>query len=340
VSAADEVRAVRRTAGIFPLAERALLEVRGADRVRFLQGQLTNDVAALDPVGPRSGCHALVLTPQGRVVGELHVLARPGAFWLETDASRAAALRERLARYVIADDVELAEASGGLVRVGVEGPRAGAVVSDAFGAEIAPAPDAWAAATVAGSEVVVAAFGWSGEAALQLFVPRAAAAAAEAALRASGVRHDAVWAGPEALEVLRIEAGTPRAGAELGEQALPAELGLLERAVSFSKGCYTGQEVVARMHSRGRVGHLLVGLAFEGGPDAALPAPGAAIAVAGARVGEVTSAAISPRAGPIGLGFVRFGHHAPGTLLEVGGRGARVAALPFAAPAAPERAGP
>jgi folate-binding protein YgfZ len=327
----EEVAAVRRAAGVFALVGRGLLAVEGADRVRFLQGQLTGDVASLDPDGPRSGCRALALTPQGRIVADLHVLARPGEIWLETEAVVREGLRERLARYVIADDVVLRDRSAELARFGVEGPRAAELLAAASGAPAPPlAPDAWRALRVAGREVVVAAFGWSGEPAYQLFVPVEACGAVEERLRADADRHGWVWASPEALEVLRIEAGEPRAGAELGPHALPAEVGLLERAVSFTKGCYTGQEVVARMHSRGRVGHLLVGLRREDGGE--LPA-GAAITVGGTAVGEVTSSAHSPGAGAIALGFVRFGHHAPGTRLEVAGRPARVVALPFVRPA-------
>lgn len=274
MSAGDAVRAARVTAAIFPLADRALLEVRGGDRIRFLQGQLTHDVAGLDPAGPRSGCQALLLTAQGRIVADLHVLARPDELWLETEAGAPLAL--------------------------------------------------------AGAEGWVAAFGWSGETALQLFVPAAAAGAAAEALRAAGGPLEAAWGDARALEVLRIEAGIPRGGAELGEDVLPAEARLVERAVSFTKGCYTGQEVVARMHSRGRVGHLLVGLALPA--DGALPAPGAPLLHDGAKVGALTSVARSPAAGAIGLGFVRSAHAEPGTELGCPGGIARVVALPFVAP--------
>jgi folate-binding Fe-S cluster repair protein YgfZ len=112
---------------------------------------------------------------------------------------------------------------------------------------------------------------------------------------------------------------------------LPAEARLVDTAVSFTKGCYTGQEVVARMHSRGRVGHLLVGVRLEPDAEAALPIRGAALVHEGAPVGAVTSAACSPTAGPVALGFVRAGHAEPGTLLRVDGRSGRVVELPFVA---------
>src|SRR5690606_11568158 len=148
----------------FPLADRALLVVRGADRTRFLQGQITNDVAGLDPAGPRSGCRALLLTPQGRIVAELHVIARPDAYWLETDAATAEAARARLARYVIADDVAIDDASAAWARFGVEGPRAGEVVAGSADGPLPElVPDGAGPVRIAGADVLVAAFGWSGE---------------------------------------------------------------------------------------------------------------------------------------------------------------------------------
>lgn len=330
MTAGDAVLAARATVAVFPLADRALLEVRGDDRIRFLQGQLTHDVAGLDPAGPRSGCYALLLTAQGRIVADLQVLARPGEFWLETAASRAAVAQARLEKYVIADDVRIAERSAGWVRFAIEGPRAPALLAAAApGAALDLLPDAGAPLAIAGAEGWVAAFGWSGETALQLFVPVAAAGPAAEALRTAGEPLGAAWGDRDALEVLRVEAGIPRSGAELDEDVLPAEARLVERAVSFTKGCYTGQEVVARMHSRRRVGHLLVGLALPA--DCALPVAGTPLAHDGAKVGALTSAVFSPSAGAIGLGFVRAAHAEPGTTLGCASGTARVVALPFVA---------
>lgn len=328
MSVADEIRYARNAAALFALAGRGLVEVRGSDRVRFLQGQLTHDVAGLDPAGPRSGCHALVLTPQGRIVAELHVLARPDAFWLETDRAAVPALIARLEKYVIADDVEIEDCSSAWARFGIEGPRAAEAVAGATGIPVALEPDAWTALSIAGVEGVAVAFGWSGGLALQLLVPAAARAAVAAALDAAVRRIGGGAAGAETLEVLRVEAGIPRFGAELGEQTLPAEVRLVEGTVSFTKGCYTGQEVVARMQSRGRVGHLLVGLRLPLGSNP-LPAPGTALRRAGASVGEITSVALSPAAGPIALGFVRAAHAEPGTRLALPSGDVSVVSLPF-----------
>lgn len=329
MSVTGAARSARTAAAVFVLEDRGVVEVRGSDRMRFLQGQLTNDVAGLDPGGARSGCHALVLTPQGRIVAELHVLAHPDTLWLETDRAAVPALIARLEKYVIADDVQIADRTDAWARFGVEGPRAAELVEAVAGAPVAIAPDACAALSVAGADAVVAAFGWSGERALQLFVPAASREDVARALAAAAERLGAVVAGAAALEILRVEAGVPRFGAELGEQTLPAEARLVESAVSFRKGCFTGQEVVARMQSRGRVGHLLVGLALPPAGEGA-PGPGTALLRDGAKSGEITSVAFSPVAGPIALGFLRAAHAEPGSRCQLpNGSFVTVAALPF-----------
>ncbi len=324
------VRSARTTAAVFALADRAVVEVCGGDRVRFLQGQLTNEIAGLDPDGTRSGCHALVLTAQGRIVAELHVLARQDAFWLETDRAAVPTLIARLEKYVIADDVQIADRTEAWARFGIEGPRAADLLAAAAGEPVARiAPDAWTATSVAGADTIVAAFGWSGETAFQLFVPAASRDAVAGALAASAESLGAVVADGEALEILRVEAGVPRFGAELGEQTLPAEARLVASAVSFSKGCYTGQEIVARMQSRGRVGHLLVGLSLARDGDG-LPETGTALLRESGKAGEITSVALSPAAGPIALGFLRAEHAEPGSRFQLpDGSSATVVALPF-----------
>ncbi len=330
MSAAEQARAVRRGAGLFTLDSRAVLEVTGGDRVRWLEGQVSNAVGALDPGGPRAGCLALLLTPQARIVSDLYVLVRPECFWLDCDRAAAPRVLERLAKMVIADDVRLEDRSAAVARLGLEGPRAPEILAAVLTGPPELPPDGAAPARIGDVELHVAAFGWSGEPAFQLFVPRAACERVEDALREQGAGHGLVQAQEAALEILRVEAGTPRFGHELDEDALPAETGLLERAVSFTKGCYTGQEIVARMHARAQVKHRLVGLRLEGEET---PEAGAVVEVDGRRVGEVTSVARSPRVGAIALAFVARPHDAPGTVVSLGDLRARVGSLPLVAPA-------
>lgn len=317
-----QAAAVRKAAGLFRLRSRGLIEVAGRDAPRWLEGMISSSVKELVPDGPASGTYALLLSPIGRIVADLHVLARPEGFWLELERAAVDAVIARLERYVIADDVALADVSEAWARLALEGPAAADILA------LDPVPPAYGAGplTLGGVDCRVAARSLCGGAGFQLFAPAAGVEAVVAALRTAGAGAGLVEAGEEALEILRVEGGVPRLGRELDEEVLPPEA-RLDHAVSTTKGCYTGQEVVARIRSRGQVKHLLVGLAFRGEP----PAPGAVLRAGERKVGEVTSVVRSPAAGPIGLGFVVRDHEAPGTELAVDGGSARVAALPFVA---------
>jgi folate-binding protein YgfZ len=309
--------AVRRSAGLFRLAGRAVISVEGGDARRWLNGMVSNDVTRLAASGPERHCHALLLTPIGRVFADLWVVARPEGFWLDLERFAVPAVLERLAKYVIADDVRLGDLGASVARLALEGPATPAIAARARDA-------------LARAGALTAEYGWSGESALQLFVPAEGFEATLAALRASGGELGLAECDEATLEVLRVESGTPRFGAELGEDVLPPEA-RLDAAVSTTKGCYTGQEVIARIRSRGQVKHLLVGLRLEGD---ALPEPRAPIEADGKRIGEVTSAVRSAQAGAIALGFVARSHAEPGTRVQVAGRPARVAELPFVRPGA------
>jgi len=315
---AAEVESARCKARLFALAggdhARGLVAVTGADAARWLDGMVTNETLALSP---GEGCYALLLTPKGRIVADLHVLAREEGYWLDTSARVVPKLLERLERYIVADDVELRDLTADFDRFSLEGPEA----TSLLGVPDIP-PESWVPVRVNEVESVAARFGWSGETAWQLFVPAGRLADVATALGVSAASN-------EALEVLRIEAGVPLLGAELDEDVLPDEA-RLDSAISRTKGCYTGQEIVARLHSRGAVNHRLVGLRFEGERVPSRDSP----LVAGERTtGEVTSVCLSPSLGPIGLGFVRVEHAEAGTHLECAGpsRGIRaaVAELPL-----------
>jgi folate-binding protein YgfZ len=311
-AAADRADAVRRGAGLFALEQRGVVHVGGGDALRWLNGMITADVAALEPGGDGAHAHALLLTPIGRIVAELHVVARSDGFWLELQRDVLGDVVARLEKYVIADDVILEDVSDSWRRLGLEGPQAAAILDAAR-----PALDAAGAVTVR--------FGWSGEPSVQIFVPAAELDAVSAALIEAGRDRGLIEADAETFEVLRIEAGTPLQGAELDEEVLPPEA-RLDACVSTTKGCYTGQEVIARIASRGQVKHLLVGLRLEAGE---LPPAGTPLQLDGRRVGEITSAAHSNRAGAIALAYLQRPHDRAGTAVDVAGRVARVAALPF-----------
>jgi folate-binding protein YgfZ len=329
--AAQLAAAVRASVGIFRLPDRGAIEVGGGDRVRWLDGMLSNDVSVLRAGAENSGCHATTLTAKGRIVADLHVLFREASFWLETAAAAVPKTIEHFERHLIADDVSLRDLSRSIDRLAVEGPLADRLLERAAGAPLDLGSDCCMVLPIGGTEVVAARYGGSGEVGFQLLAPAGSGEAVAAEIEAAGSESEVISAGRKTLEILRIEAGVPRFGAEIDETVLPAEA-RLGRAVARSKGCYVGQEVVARMETAGRVSHLLVGLAAGEGP---VPEPGSEITAAGKRVGEVTSSCRSALAGSIALGFVRAAHSATGTELRVAGRPTRVAALPFAGPGAP-----
>lgn len=319
------VQAARVSAVLFEGTARGVIEVSGSDRVRWLDGMISGDVGKLEAADDGAGCYATLLTNRGAIVADLHVGRLGERFWLESTRSEIPRISMALDRFIIADDVNLVDLSEEFAVWGLEGPLAGQILSAAIGGGTnLPAADCWGEVNIAGADVVVGAFGWSGESAYQLWVaPGAKEVVAEALDAASGsplIRGDET-----ALEVLRVEAGIPALGSELDEEVLPPEA-RLERAIATDKGCYVGQEIVARLRARGQVNHLLVGLKFEPDTKASV---GVALSSGGKSTGEVTTLVESPDLGRIALGYVRRDHAEPGTVVDFEGGHGTVAALPF-----------
>lgn len=324
---ADTCAAVRRGAGLFALPERGVIRVTGGERTRWLDGMISQDVQVLEAAGPGSGCRALLLTHQGRIVADLRVLRLEDAYLMELARAAVAPVIEHLDRYIIADDVTLSDESDVTARLALEGPRSFEVLAAATGVPVEIPAGGWTQLELAGAELIAAAFSQTRQPAVQLLVPAGPVEAVTAALREAGADRGLVDGDADTLECLRIEAGEPLMGREIDDTVLPAEL-RLDEAISETKGCYTGQEVVARMRSRGRANHLLVGLRFDS-VDGALPASGSELFHEGRRAGELTSAVRSPSQGAIGLGFVKAALAEPGSLLRVGDVVVAVAELPF-----------
>lgn len=336
-ASAEMVRAIRAGAGIFRRPDLGLLEVAGGDRRRWLQGMLSNDVEALEPAPGASGCAAALLNHRAGVIAALQVVCRPEVFWLEGELRALEAARTRMQAFIVADDVEVRDPSPEIAVLGLEGPKAGEWLAGAFGVE-APERDEVVRALFGAGEVVIAGWGSAGAGGFRLYCERAVVDAVVAALRGAAAPEAWIEGDPGAREILRIEAGLPAAGSELGEDCLPDEA-RLEHTISETKGCYTGQEIVARLRSRGRVNHRLVGLRFAdgdttevGGALYAMPSAAADEAKPGdrgKRIGEVTSRCTSPDFGAIGLGFVRRECAEPETPLATASGVAEVAELPF-----------
>ena len=317
--------ALRDAAALVDRSNSGRIVLTGADRRSYLQGLLTNDIEALSP---GTGCYALMLNAQGRMLTDMRVLELGDRILLDVPRAIAGAIRDHLDRFIFSEDVQVEDATGSLATVGIYGPAALDVLRSA-GVE-GDAPSALFASTpvrMAGFEAVLVRSDEIGVPGYDLILSARGRDGATAALAAAG----AVRADAADVEVVRIESGRPRFGVDMDGETIPLEAGLEDRAISRSKGCYVGQEVIVRVQDRGhgRVARRLVGLTLAA--DAAVPAAGAAITADGKDVGRVTGAAFSPAmARPVALGYVHRDFTAPGTQVAVAGSGdAMVAALPL-----------
>ena len=311
VTPTDEYAAATEAAGLIDRSERGKLALTGAGAREFLQGQVTNDVEALTP---GTGCYAALLTNKGKMVGDLRILETGDELLLDTERPALQHLFNTIRRGMIGYDVELHKRTLERGLLSLIGPDAAAVSGAAAlpGEEHAHLPHQLGGLPVRAIRTDVG---------VDLLCDAGHTAELRVALLAAGAREIS----EATAECVRIERGRPRYGVELDDGVIPQEAGLNERAVSFTKGCYVGQETVARLHYRGKPNRLLRGLRLSAPVD-----PGAALKLGEREVGHVGSAAVSPRLGPIALALVRR-EAEPGARLDAGGAtDAVVVELPFA----------
>ena len=287
-SVSDEYAALRESAALVDLSYRQILRLSGKKTVEMLNAVLTNQV----PEEDRLGVYALLLNPKGRIQADLRVLKSGEDVLIAVEPEGVAAAKELLGRYAPFYRVrleDLSDASWGVL--GLYGPRAGELLEAPDLVEHESAVVSLDGAELLAAGVAVPVGGYD------LLGPSDALETARNHLRERG----AVAAGLDAYEAARIEAGVPRFGSDITPENFPAEAGILERAVSFEKGCYPGQETVARMHYRGHPNRELHRFVVEGTP----PAPGAEVAQSGRQVGWITSVAPLPVDGKIlALGYL------------------------------------
>ena len=293
--ATSEYELVTEAVGAADRSDRAKFLVRGSEAADFLQGQVSNDVEALEP---GEGCYATILTVKGKLRTDLRILRSAGWFFLDTEAIGHAVLRHMLETYSLGRDVQHEDLTATRALVSLIGPAARETL------EVEPPAEEHAfvegehglyVATDLGVDVI-------GAPGLDLGVPVVS---------------------QDVAECVRIESGRPRLGYDMDAETMPQEAGINERAVSFSKGCYVGQETVARLHYRGRPNRHLRGLR--------LPEPverGTEIVLGDKVVGRVASTCVSPRFGPIALALVRR-EAEPGASVSVNGATAELVGLPF-----------
>jgi tRNA-modifying protein YgfZ len=307
---AREYAALRGGCGLVDRSERGKLALTGSQAKEFLQGQVTNDVEAL---APGQGCYAAFLDHKGKMQGDLRVLDLGDELWLDCERVALQDLFNMIRRYKLGLAVELHKRTVECSLLSLIGPDARRIA----GGELPESEHACARGDLGGAPVV--------RVVTDLGVDVICAAEDGARVRAELEGAGAVPVSEAAAEVLRVESGRPRFGLDLDQTVIPQEAGLNERAVSFSKGCYVGQETVARLHYRGKPNRHLRGLRLSE------PEPsGAQLRLGEKVVGRLGSVVVSPRLGPIALAIVRR-EAAPGDRVAIEGSAAsaEVVELPF-----------
>jgi tRNA-modifying protein YgfZ len=305
-----QYRQLREECGLLDRSARGKLLFKGPEAAEYLQGQLTNDIEAL---APGDGCYAALLDRKGHMQADMRVLRlADGEVSVDTEAEALAVARRHLEMYKVGREVEVEDVTEARALLSLIGPRS---------AELSGAPPLPEHASkplrVDGIECLAVG--------TKLGIDLFASAADGEQLRSALAEAGAVEVSPGAVEILRIEVGTPRFGAEMDSATMPAEAGIVETAVNFEKGCYIGQETVARLHYRGKPNRHLRGLRLS-----APVAPGATLLAGEKEVGRVGGSCVSPAHGPIALAILRR-EAEPGAELAVGEDGvtAQVVDLPF-----------
>jgi folate-binding protein YgfZ len=327
-----EHRTLWESVGVLDLSFRSRMCLAGADRVRFLHGQVTNDVKGLR-VG--EGCYAALITAKGKMQSDMNIYSLPDELLLDFEPGLTAGVSQRLEKYVIADDVQIIDVAPNYGLLSVQGPKAGSVIGEVgFGDELPVKPFGFVRKPETDfGEVHVMSRSRLGTSGYDLLVATDQVEALKKKLVA-GAKSVGGWeCGAEAFEIARIEAGIPRFGADMDENTNPLEAGLETRAISFNKGCYIGQEVISRIHTYSEVAKALRGLRLADELNH-LPGKGDKLFHDGKEAGFVTSATVSPRMNAkIALGYIKREANQPGTELILrtgeGESRAQIVELPF-----------
>ncbi len=327
---ASEHRAVRQAVGIADLSHRGKIKVTGDDRVKWLQSLISNDILSLKP---GQGLYSSLLTHKGKMLTYFRLYLQSDAIMVEDAGEIGETTFQALRKFLLYGTkakMENGAESWGLLLV--SGPKAAQVIQSAFGVDVASLkPVNFVTAQIGGTQALVIRTEETGETDIEILLPIAGLSSAWSAVREAGAKFDIKPIGAQALEALRMEAGIPKAGRDLNEEIVPPEAGLEGKAFSLSKGCYPGQEVVARMDTYGSVRRHLVGLVLKG---SVVPAKGAKLFSGDREVGWISSAVRSPQLNQvIAFGFPLRDFSKPGTELAVEIDGtkhdATVKALPF-----------
>lgn len=305
-----QYRQLREECGVLDRSDRGKLLVTGSEAAEYLQGQLTNDIEVLEA---GEGCYAALLDRKGHMQADMRVLVVDGEkIWIDTEPEALAAARRHLEMYKIGRDADVHDAGEERAIVSLIGPRSAELAGSS------PLPE-YSHEEIAVNGIECPAVGTA------LGIDLIPQAEDRERLIAALAEAGAPAVDPEAAEIVRIESGTPRFGSEMDTATMPAEAGIVAAAVNFEKGCYIGQETVARLHYKGKPNRHLRGLELSGSAE-----PGATLSLGEKEVGKLGGSCVSPAHGPIGLAIVRR-EAEPGAELRIGEDGvtARVVDLPF-----------
>jgi folate-binding protein YgfZ len=306
--------------GVCELSWRGKAALTGSDRVRWLNGIITNNIRDLSP---GHGVYAFLLSPQGRILGDLYAYTRADSLVIDTDAAQLPKILDLFDHYIIMDDVEVSDSTGNISGIGLKGATSRATLQ-AAGIDF-PELEPLSFADVTWRDIPLTVIRGDGPsvASYEIWAPSGSIGSIKDALEKSGGRP----VGTAALNYLRIAEGIPQYGQDIRDRDLPQETEQ-ERALHFAKGCYIGQEIVERIRSRGAVHRKFTGFLVDG----ALPAPGMKIQIDGKEVGEITSSASLPLANgqyPVALGYIRREVGTPGKPIVLENTKLTIAHPPF-----------
>jgi glycine cleavage system T protein len=322
---ASEHRAVREAAGLADRSFRGKLRLLGKDRVEFLNGMVTNDVMHL---APGRGCYAALTTAKAKMLSDARIYCLEDSLLLDIEPEAVEKVKKHLDFYIISSDVTIEDLTESWGMLSLFGPESPGILSKAVSVSgLPPAELDFIKTRIETADLLIARNEMTGEDGFDIFAPKEVLAPMFRKLTDAGARP----IGQQAVETLRVEAGIPRYGVDMDESHFPMEAGLTERAVSETKGCYIGQETIARALAQGHMNRFLAGLAIEG---TAVPERGSEIRAGDRAVGSVTSAVFSPTLGRvIAIGIIHRDFSKPGTAVSVRSGGnpltATVTKLPF-----------
>ena len=324
----QEYQIARSQVGLLDLCHRSLLRLTGPDRVSYLQGMVSNDVKNL---APGKGVHAAVLDIQGKILADTRIFCVGDSFLLDLWESLKEKILIHLNRYLVADDVEISDLTGQYAIISLQGPKSALFLRELLPSKEIPLRELdHHTFQIGAAEVRLIRSTHTGEEGYDFLIGIKDLLRVVSHSQEIGKKFSPQWIGTRAQEILRVESGIPRYGIDMDEDHLLLETGL-EQAVSFLKGCYLGQEVVERIHSRGHVNKKLVGMLLEGDTAAER---GDTIRAGEKEVGKVTSSILSPaRKCPLALGYVHRDYLQPGSRVSINRSGktipAEVTRLPF-----------